>query len=168
MAKSETSLLSIKDSPGEGRSQKRQKDLSTMQQSRARPVGSVTFYEPNLASATGLVCLVALAIEPKRVRRLGDVDAVSLTLYARGMTTGDISAHFAEAYEMSVSKDTIGRVTDGVLEEMTVWWSRPSAWIWMGARTSRGCGAVKVTVSLRSSGWPASTTCAVRVPQVLG
>lgn len=35
-------------------------------------------------------------IVPKRTRRLGDVDAIVLSLFAKGLTTGEISAHFAE------------------------------------------------------------------------
>ncbi len=31
----------------------------------------------------------------KRQRRLGEVDEVVLSLYAKGLTTGEISAHFA-------------------------------------------------------------------------
>src|SRR6476659_8647997 len=34
----------------------------------------------------------------KRQRRLSDVDEVVLSLYAKGLTTGEISAHFAEVY----------------------------------------------------------------------
>ena len=34
---------------------------------------------------------------------LSDVDAVAVRLYARGLTTGEISAHFAEMYGASVS-----------------------------------------------------------------
>jgi putative transposase len=48
----------------------------------------------------------------KRQRRLGDVDTVVLSLYAKGLTTGEISAHFAEVYGASVSKDTVSRITD--------------------------------------------------------
>lgn len=48
----------------------------------------------------------------KRQRRLGDVDTVVLSLYAKGLTTGEISAHFAEVYGASVSKDTVSRTTD--------------------------------------------------------
>jgi hypothetical protein len=44
-----------------------------------------------------------------------------LSLYAKGLTTGEISAHFAEIYGASVSKETISRITDKVLEEMTTW-----------------------------------------------
>jgi hypothetical protein len=48
-----------------------------------------------------------------------------LSLYAKGLTTGEISAHFAEIYGASVSKETISRITDKVIEEMTDWCNRP-------------------------------------------
>ena len=64
-------------------------------------------------------------VVPKRQRRLGDVDTVVLSLYAKGLTTGEISAHFAEVYGASVSKDTVSRITDAVLEDMQAWSSRP-------------------------------------------
>jgi putative transposase len=53
------------------------------------------------------------------------VDEVVLSLYAKGLTTGEISAHFAEIYGASVSKETVSRITDKVLEEMTDWSHRP-------------------------------------------
>jgi putative transposase len=61
----------------------------------------------------------------KRQRRLSGVDEVVLSLYAKGLTTGEISAHFAEIYGASVSKETISRITDKVLEEMNDWSVRP-------------------------------------------
>jgi transposase-like protein len=61
----------------------------------------------------------------KRQRRLNGVDEVVLSLYAKGLTTGEISAHFAEIYGASVSKETISRITDKVLEEMNEWSVRP-------------------------------------------
>ena len=61
----------------------------------------------------------------KRQRRLNGVDEVVLSLYAKGLTTGEISAHFAEIYGASVSKETISRITDKVLEEMQEWTARP-------------------------------------------
>ena len=67
----------------------------------------------------------APVIVAKRQRRLSDVDAVVLSLYAKGLTTGEISAHFAEVYGASVSKDTVSRITDKVLEDMAAWTSRP-------------------------------------------
>ena len=44
-----------------------------------------------------------------------------LSLYAKGLTTGEISAHFAEIYGASVSRETISRITDKVIEEMNDW-----------------------------------------------
>ena len=61
----------------------------------------------------------------KRQRRLSDVDAVAISLFAKGLTTGEISAHFAEVYGASIGKDTVSRITDKVLEEMATWSSRP-------------------------------------------
>ena len=64
-------------------------------------------------------------IVKKRQRRLSEVDEVVLSLYARGLTTGEIIAHFAQIYGAAVSKDTISRITDTVIEEMQGWSARP-------------------------------------------
>ena len=64
-------------------------------------------------------------IVKKRQRRLNGVDEIVLSLYANGLTTGEISAHFAHIYGASVSKETISRITDKVIEEMQTWQSRP-------------------------------------------
>jgi putative transposase len=64
-------------------------------------------------------------IVKKRQRRLGEVDEVVLSLYAKGLTTGEIAAHFAEIYGASVSKETISRITDKVVAEMNEWTNRP-------------------------------------------
>jgi putative transposase len=61
----------------------------------------------------------------KRQRRLTGVDEIVLSLYARGLTTGEISAHFEQIYGASVSRETISRITDKVIEEMTDWCNRP-------------------------------------------
>lgn len=61
----------------------------------------------------------------KRQRRLSDMDAMVLSLFAKGLTTGEIAAHFAEVYGTSVSKDTISRITDRVVDEMNTWMARP-------------------------------------------
>ena len=61
----------------------------------------------------------------KRQRRLTGVDEIVLSLYAKGLTTGEISAHFAEIYGASVSKETVSRITDKVIEEMQGWQNRP-------------------------------------------
>ena len=64
-------------------------------------------------------------IVKKRQRRLTGVDEIVLSLTARGLTTGEISAHFAEVYGASVSKETVSKITDKVVEEMTAWCNRP-------------------------------------------
>lgn len=64
-------------------------------------------------------------IVKKRQRRLTGVDEMVLSLYAKGLTTGEISAHFGEVYGASVSKETVSRITDRVLEEMAAWQNRP-------------------------------------------
>ena len=64
-------------------------------------------------------------IVKKRQRRLDGVDQIVLSLTARGLTTGEIGAHFADVYGASVSKDTVSRITDKVVAEMAEWQTRP-------------------------------------------
>ena len=61
----------------------------------------------------------------KGQRRIGQVDDMILSLYARGMTTRDIQAHLAEIYSADVSPGLISRVTDVVADEITAWQARP-------------------------------------------
>ena len=60
----------------------------------------------------------------QRQRRLNEVDEIVLSLYARGLTTGEITAHFEQIYGASVSKETVSRIPDKVIEEMLAWPSR--------------------------------------------
>jgi hypothetical protein len=55
------------------------------------------------------------AIVRKRQRRLSGVDEIVLSLSAKGLTTGEIAAHFDDVYGATVSKDTISRITDKVV-----------------------------------------------------
>ena len=64
-------------------------------------------------------------IVPKRKRRLGQLDAAILSLYARGMTTRDIRDHLLEIYGTEVSHETVANVTDVVAEEIRTWQNRP-------------------------------------------
>lgn len=57
----------------------------------------------------------------KRQRRLPGVDEVVLSLYARGLTTGEISAHFQEIYGADVSRETVSRITERVVAEKDEW-----------------------------------------------
>lgn len=63
-------------------------------------------------------------IVPKRARRLTKVDEKILSLAAKGLTYGDIAAHFEEIYGAKISKDTISRITDTVMEQMQEWSNR--------------------------------------------
>lgn len=61
----------------------------------------------------------------KRQRRLSGVDDLVVSLTAKGLTTGEVSAHLAEVYGANVSKETISTITDRVLDSMGEWQSRP-------------------------------------------
>jgi putative transposase len=69
------------------------------------------------------------SFEPQTVRkgqrRLDGLAGNVISLYAKGMTTGDIQAHLAEIYGTEVSRDTISRITDAVVEDMLAWQNRP-------------------------------------------
>ena len=65
------------------------------------------------------------AIVRKRQKRLEGISQIVLSLTARGLTTGEVAAHFEEVYGTKISKDTISRITDKVIEEMTEWRDRP-------------------------------------------
>lgn len=65
------------------------------------------------------------AVVPKHARRLAGFDEAVLSLYAKGMTTGDIANHLADVYGTEVSRDLVSRVTDAVVEQMQSWQSRP-------------------------------------------
>jgi putative transposase len=61
----------------------------------------------------------------KRQRRLSGVDEMVLSLSARGLTHGEISAHLREVYGAEVSRTTISTITDKVIEGMAEWQNRP-------------------------------------------
>jgi putative transposase len=69
------------------------------------------------------------SFEPQTVRkgqrRLDGLTGNVISLYAKGMTTGDIQAHLAEIYDTDISRDTISRITDAVIEGMVGWQNRP-------------------------------------------
>ena len=61
----------------------------------------------------------------KRQRRVTGIDEMVLPLTAKGLSTGEVAAHFADVHGVSISKDTIPRITDKVIAEMTEWCNRP-------------------------------------------
>lgn len=64
-------------------------------------------------------------IVKKRQRRLTGVDEMVLSLSAKGLTHGEISAHLAEIYGAEVSRQTISTITDQVMDGMAEWSNRP-------------------------------------------
>lgn len=62
---------------------------------------------------------------PKGSRRTGGLDEMIISLYAGGMTIRDIQAHLARTLGTELSHETISKITDAVLEEVTEWQTRP-------------------------------------------
>ena len=62
---------------------------------------------------------------PKYQRRLDGLSGKVISLYAKGLTTGDIQQHLLEIYGTEVSRETISKITDQIVEEMVAWQSRP-------------------------------------------
>jgi len=62
---------------------------------------------------------------PKHQRRLDGLTGNVISLYAKGMTTGDIQAHLLEIYGTDISRETISKITDTIVEDMLAWQHRP-------------------------------------------
>jgi len=62
---------------------------------------------------------------PKHSRRLEGFNQRVIDLYASGMTTRDIGAHIAKMYGVDVSPALVSKITDGIVEELTDWHTRP-------------------------------------------
>ena len=63
-------------------------------------------------------------IVAKRQRRLTGVEDMVISLSAKGLTHGEISAHLQEIYGAEVSKQTITAITDRVMDGMAEWQSQ--------------------------------------------
>lgn len=61
----------------------------------------------------------------KYQRRFPGFDDKIVSMYARGMSTREITGHLRELYGIDVSPDLISTVTDAVLEEVAAWQARP-------------------------------------------
>jgi putative transposase len=61
----------------------------------------------------------------KYQRRFPGFDDKIVSMYARGMSTREITGHLRELYGVEVSPDLISAVTDAVLEEVAAWQARP-------------------------------------------
>jgi putative transposase len=61
----------------------------------------------------------------KRQTRFDGFDDKIISMYSRGMTTRDITAHLKDIYQIDVSADFISKVTDSVHEKVKEWQNRP-------------------------------------------
>jgi putative transposase len=92
----------------------------TSQKTISTPNGPVTIEVPRDRNGS-----FEPRIVPKHARRLGQIDEMILSLYARGMTTRDIEAHLREVYGVNASRELISNVTDVVTDEIELWRNRP-------------------------------------------
>ena len=68
--------------------------------------------------------------EPQAVKKYQntvtqDMEEKIISMYAKGMTTGDIESHMRELYDIDVSDSTISRITDKILPIVREWQERP-------------------------------------------
>jgi putative transposase len=54
-----------------------------------------------------------------------DIEEKILSMYAKGMTTGDIETHIRDIYGVAVSDTTVSRITDKILPVAKEWQQRP-------------------------------------------
>ena len=106
-------------------------------------------------------------IVPKRARRLGQIDEMVLSLYARGLSTRDIEAHLLEVYGVKASRELISNVTEAVIDEIETWRNRPLEELYpilyMDALVikvrDRARSPSRPPTSPSGSTWTASSTC---------
>jgi len=61
----------------------------------------------------------------KYQRRFPGFDEKIVSMYARGMSTREITGHLHDLYGVDVSPDLVSTVTDAVLDEVATWQQRP-------------------------------------------
>ena len=61
----------------------------------------------------------------KYQRRIGGFDQNVISMYARGMTTREITGHLLDIYGMEVSPELISTITNEVIDEVRAWQNRP-------------------------------------------
>jgi putative transposase len=86
----------------------------------ATEIGDVTLEVPRDRAGTFEPVVV-----PKYQRRLDGLAGNVISLYAKGLTTGDIQSHLLEIYGTEISRETISKITDRIVDDMLVWQNRP-------------------------------------------
>ena len=62
---------------------------------------------------------------PKHARRLEGLSEQVISLYAKGMTLGEIQAHLEQIYGTEISRETLSKITDAIVGDMVAWQNRP-------------------------------------------
>jgi len=69
------------------------------------------------------------SFEPQVVKKyekdISNIENQIISMYGRGMTTRDISAHIQEIYGFGLSKSTVSRITNKILPTIEEWRQRP-------------------------------------------
>lgn len=68
--------------------------------------------------------------EPQVIRKYQntitqDMEEKIISMYAKGMSTGDIESHMRELYDIEISDSTVSRITDKILPLVKEWQERP-------------------------------------------
>lgn len=67
--------------------------------------------------------------EPQAVKKyqkdVSDIEGKVISMYAKGMTTRDISDHLNDIYGIEASAEMISKITDRILPEARAWQTRP-------------------------------------------
>lgn len=67
--------------------------------------------------------------EPQAVKKyqrdVSDIESKVISMYAKGMTTRDISDHLNDIYGIEASAEMISKITDRILPEAKAWQTRP-------------------------------------------
>lgn len=62
---------------------------------------------------------------PVGQRRLVGLEQQVISLYAKGLTTGDVAGYLFDVYDQSIDRSTVSRITDRIVGDMEAWQSRP-------------------------------------------
>ena len=108
----------VGDGSGNTRNGTRSKTLKTI-------VGDVTIEVPRDRAGT----FKPAVVKPYQ-RRLTGFDDMVVSLYGKGLTTGEIRSHLEEIYDTSVSAELSSEITDRVIGEFNQWQHRPLTEVW--------------------------------------
>ena len=73
-----------------------------------------------------------------------DIEEKILSMYAKGMTTGDIEAHIQDIYGLSVSDTTVSRITDKILPVAKEWQQWTNRLLWTLWRLLHRIGTINI------------------------